>query len=126
MATADTVQLVVLATAEIAVTIIAASIPILRALARDKVPRAGPFLALDETEHWTRQQLTTTTTAPQRSPPPIPVTPTMSIDNIELRPVSRKKSSDRLKVGHLSSIREFDEATAVVQRSPRRSGWTPV
>ncbi|KAK6212544.1 hypothetical protein LQW54_005128 [Pestalotiopsis sp. IQ-011] len=123
---ADTVQLVVLATAEIAVTIIAASIPILRALARDKVPRAGPFLALGKTGHWTRQQITTNATAPQRSTPPISETPTMSTDNVELRPVPRKKSSDRLKVRHLSSIREFDEATAVVQRSPRRSGWTPV
>ncbi|ETS78578.1 hypothetical protein PFICI_10640 [Pestalotiopsis fici W106-1] len=123
---ADTVQLVVLATAEIAVTIIAASIPILRALARDKVPRAGPFLALDETEHWTRQQITTngTTTTAQNSPPPLPNTP--RIEDIELRPISRKKSfSDKLKVGHLSRIQEFDEA-AVVQRSPRRSGWTPV
>jgi hypothetical protein len=109
------------------VTIIAASIPILRALARDKVPRAGPFLALDETEHWTRQQITTngtTTTAAQNSPPPLPSTP--RIEDIELRPISRKKSfSDTLKVGHLSRIQEFDES-AVVQRSPRRSGWTPV
>jgi hypothetical protein len=121
-ATVDTVQLVVLATAEIAVTIIAASVPILRALARDKVPSAGPFLALDETEHWTRQHITDSS-ADQRSPPPIPEPP--DAENIELQPAAKKRwHEEKLRVQHLSRIQEFDEA--VLERSPRRNGWTPV
>ncbi|KAH8204488.1 hypothetical protein TruAng_001404 [Truncatella angustata] len=119
----DTIQLVVLATAEVAVTIIAASVPILRALARDKFPRAGPFLALDETEHWRTQQITETNASGHVNPPPMP--DLANVENIELLPTAKKRwFQDKMKVQHLSQIEEFDESPA--ERSPRRHGWTPV
>lgn len=118
----DTVKLVVLATAEIAVTIIAASVPILRALARDKFPRAGAFIALDETEHWTRQRIADTTSA-ERSPPPIPDLP--DVETIELRPTTKSKwDQEKMRIQHLSQIHEYEEGA--IERSPRRNGWTPV
>lgn len=54
----DSVQLIILGGAEIVVTIIAASIPILRALARDRAGRTGQHLALDATPSlsWTRRR----------------------------------------------------------------------
>jgi hypothetical protein len=97
---------VVLAAAEISITIIAASIPILRALARDKVVRAGPFLALDETDHWTRL----------RSPrmpvehDPMPDSLPMGLDSIELQPRTKQQwDSGKKNVHHLSQIQESDE-----------------
>ena len=54
-------QLVILASAEIVVTIVAASIPILRALARDRGTRTGQrFNTLNATLIWTRRRTSRT------------------------------------------------------------------
>ncbi|KAK9415249.1 hypothetical protein SUNI508_02097 [Seiridium unicorne] len=84
----NAVQLVILATAEISVTIIAASVPLLRALARDKLPRAGPFLALDVTGHWTRQRISDATSVPG-SPPPVPDLP--DLDSMSFSHLPRRE-----------------------------------
>ncbi|KAI1880957.1 hypothetical protein JX265_001197 [Neoarthrinium moseri] len=111
----DTVQLVVLGTAEVAVTVIAASVPILRALARDKIPQPGPFLALDETDRWTRQRLSDVITHPEDIPP-VPSTP--HFEDIEMQPTTKKKwAAGRAQVQHLSQIEESDEGS--VDRSQR-------
>lgn len=54
----DSVQLIILGGAEIVVTIIASSIPILRALARDRGMRTGQDFALDATPSisWSRRR----------------------------------------------------------------------
>ncbi|EMR69931.1 putative integral membrane protein [Eutypa lata UCREL1] len=54
----DSVQLIILGGAEIVVTIIASSIPILRALARDRGMRTGQHFALDATPSisWSRRR----------------------------------------------------------------------
>lgn len=118
-------QLVVLATAEISVTIMAASIPILRALARDKVPRTGPFLALDETEHWTR--IRTPRIEPYTGSLPGGISPIPAgLDSIELQPPTMKKwNVGKQKIHHLSQIEESDESLAD-RRSRLDTGWSPV
>lgn len=93
--------------------------PILRALARDKFPRAGPFLALDETERWTRQHSTNTTSD---NPGPVPDVPAVeNIELCELQPTAKKRwNEEKLRIQHLSQIQESEEA--ITEGSPRRNG----
>ncbi|KAK6084336.1 integral membrane protein [Seiridium cupressi] len=85
----NAVQLVILATAEISVTIIAAW---------DKLRRAGPFLALDETGHWTRQRISDATSVPG-SPPPVPDLP--DLDSMSFSHLPRREG---IKISRRSSI----------------------
>ncbi|KAI0514969.1 hypothetical protein F5B22DRAFT_647161 [Xylaria bambusicola] len=109
----NSIQLVVLSIAETAVTIMAASIPILRALARDRLRRGGERLfALNMTEHLTLRrssvsqpdELSSEQTKAEESPR-------------RLFRVVRKASSKRAPA--LSKIIETDEL------SPELLGGTP-
>lgn len=128
--TADTVQLMILAAAEISVTIMAASVPILRALARDKIPGAGPFLALDETDRWTRQHISGTSSAPSSPPPPVPSLPSLPPEEdigIELQPATKKKwHIGKTKVQRMSRIKESEEAESPINPSRPKAIWTPI
>ncbi|KAI1369946.1 hypothetical protein F5Y08DRAFT_291778 [Xylaria arbuscula] len=99
----SSIQLVVLSIAETAVTIMAASIPILRALARDRPSPGGERLfTLNFTEHLTlRRSSGTQPTSPTSEPTKTGETPR------RLFKVMRKASSRRAPV--LSKIVETDE-----------------
>ncbi|ORY61555.1 uncharacterized protein BCR38DRAFT_476275 [Pseudomassariella vexata] len=105
---ADTIQLVILAVAEIAVTIIAASIPILRALAKDTTPKTREFLPLSSGLSWSRRRgfwpeftapSPTSTEEDQPEPP-----------GLELQPISKKRRNrSRNQIKPLSRIVEAEE-----------------
>ncbi|KAH9907282.1 hypothetical protein F4778DRAFT_799605 [Xylariomycetidae sp. FL2044] len=111
----NSIQLVVLAAAEIAITIMAASIPILRALARDKGgPAAGGFFTRNATRRVTQHRRSPATTefmdpgalAGSWPPPPPP------LKHLGLGRMN--KSAVRRPV--LSQIREADETPQEVNQ----------